>query len=100
MTSKGKPTRVSNGEIDSRVNGFDEQSGKEISKGTLVQRARRERERIFKQTTERRSEQHSPINTSVRLLLIKIILNLSEMEILEPMGETTMLYMFPRRYKE
>ncbi|XP_058192269.1 uncharacterized protein LOC131309689 [Rhododendron vialii] len=63
MNSWGKPTRVSNGEKYSR-----EQSGKDISKGTLAQRARRERERIFKQTTERRSEQHSPINTSIQPL--------------------------------
>ncbi|XP_058198620.1 uncharacterized protein LOC131314147 [Rhododendron vialii] len=53
-----------------------EQSGKDISKGILAQRARRERERIFKQTTER--------------------FNLSETGILELMGETNMPYMFPR----
>ncbi|XP_058225284.1 uncharacterized protein LOC131334340 [Rhododendron vialii] len=63
MNSKGKPTRVSSGEKEER-----EQSGKDISKGILAQRARRERERIFKQTTERRSEQHSPINTSIQPL--------------------------------
>ncbi|XP_058202697.1 uncharacterized protein LOC131317142 [Rhododendron vialii] len=44
MTKKRKTTHIGNGEEDSQA-----QIGKELSKGTLAQRARRERERILKQ---------------------------------------------------
>ncbi|KAG5536321.1 hypothetical protein RHGRI_023932 [Rhododendron griersonianum] len=63
MTRKRKTTHMCNGEEDSQA-----QIGKELSKGTIAQRARRERERILKQSIARQSEQQLHGDTSVQPL--------------------------------
>ncbi|XP_058179989.1 uncharacterized protein LOC131298524 [Rhododendron vialii] len=63
MARKEKTIHVGNGEEDSQA-----PIGNEMSKQTLAQRARRERERILKQSTIRRSEQHLPGDPSVQPL--------------------------------
>ncbi|KAF7150106.1 hypothetical protein RHSIM_Rhsim02G0074300 [Rhododendron simsii] len=68
MASKRNPTHVANGEEYSRP-----QVGKGISKTSMAQRARRERERILKQTTAPQTEQHLKRDTRIYTLLNSLL---------------------------
>ncbi|KAF7143059.1 hypothetical protein RHSIM_Rhsim05G0114000 [Rhododendron simsii] len=120
MTSKGKPTHVGNGEKDSRsrVSPFDV-SSIFILKRKIVSQLAKQHSNFFyvyfrNNPVKRFQKEHlcNVLDENENEFLSKALqgdrnntlrFNLSKMEILKPksaMGETTLLSMFTRRYKE